>query len=223
MHLVSSAADLPLSQRVTIIGLCTSTCMCHAAAVRAVWCLRMLTQRYRSACTRPTILCVQQTLKVITHAAFHPQDPNLLAFSTSRSVLSVADLRVKNVAADNAIEFGSANASVRIPSHMLRPSCTSCHRPRCGSASPLQLARPQAPVHAVRHISSVQARPYVPQTLQCACSAANATTQLEHSQQQQRHQYSTACHTQTQRSHESRLSVARCYCSRCRAPSSRSS
>jgi hypothetical protein len=50
---------------------------------------------------------------VITHAEFHPTEPDLLAFSTSRSVLSVIDLREKDVTGSNALELGRDHQPVR--------------------------------------------------------------------------------------------------------------
>jgi hypothetical protein len=58
-----------------------------------------------------------QTLKVITDAAFHPTDPDLVAFATSRSALSLLDLRTKDVSGAQAVEFGRDQMQVRIRTH----------------------------------------------------------------------------------------------------------
>ena len=56
-----------------------------------------------------------QTLRMLTRAAFHPADPNLLAFSTSRSVLSMIDVRQKDHTGSGAIEFATPSTNVRPP------------------------------------------------------------------------------------------------------------
>lgn len=50
---------------------------------------------------------------MLTRAAFHPTDPNLLAFSTSRSVLSMIDVRQKDHSGSAAIEFETPTTNVR--------------------------------------------------------------------------------------------------------------
>lgn len=46
-----------------------------------------------------------QPVHVITSAAFHPSHGDLLAYSTSKTVLSVMDLRQKDICGDQAITF----------------------------------------------------------------------------------------------------------------------
>lgn len=46
-----------------------------------------------------------QPVHVITSAAFHPSNGDLLAYSTSKTVLSVMDLRQKDFRGDQAITF----------------------------------------------------------------------------------------------------------------------
>jgi hypothetical protein len=70
---------------------------------------------------------VLQTLKVITHAAFHPRDPNLLAWSTSRTVLSMSDLRQKDVAGEHALELGRGRQHV----------CLLCWARLCAAQLPM--------------------------------------------------------------------------------------
>jgi hypothetical protein len=55
---------------------------------------------------------VLQTLKMLTHAAFDPVDPNLLAYSTSKSVLCLMDIRQKDLSGSSAVEFNASLTQV---------------------------------------------------------------------------------------------------------------
>lgn len=46
-----------------------------------------------------------QNLRVVTHAAFHPCDPNVMGYSTSKQVLALADLRQKDIRGTSAKLF----------------------------------------------------------------------------------------------------------------------
>lgn len=46
-----------------------------------------------------------QSVHVVTSAAFHPQNSDLLGYSTTKTVLSIVDLRQKDLRGDSALSF----------------------------------------------------------------------------------------------------------------------
>lgn len=60
-----------------------------------------------------------QSVHVITSAAFHPVNSDLLGYSTSKNVLSLVDLRQKDLHGEHAVTFADSSSQVR-------PCDTSC-------------------------------------------------------------------------------------------------
>lgn len=76
-----------------------------------------------------------QPVHVITSAAFHPNDGDLLAFSTSKTVLSIMDLRQKDIRGDRAVTFQEpvqvrSLSTVTLSSPAVKPVRATVHASR---------------------------------------------------------------------------------------------
>lgn len=54
-----------------------------------------------------------QSVHVVTSAAFHPQNSDLLGYSTTKTLLSIVDLRQKDIRGDGALAFANSPNMVR--------------------------------------------------------------------------------------------------------------